>query len=227
MQNIGNILRSLRRRSDLTQAELARMANVTKQTICNYEKGRRVPDYETLETLADVLNVPMGFFLSDEEQAEELSKHSAPQADKPEPPPVIPGLQTMPYTPPQAMIRVIGSVRCGEGGLAFEEDLGAEPANVPNPQEYFWLRAEGDSMEPRICDGDLVLVHQQETVENGAIAVAIVDDEEGTLKKVFISNDTIALVPYNSESHPTRTFFGKDTRRVRIVGKVIESKRKY
>lgn len=124
------------------------------------------------------------------------------------------------------MLPIIGSVRCGEGGLAFEEDLGAEPATVPNAQEYFWLRAEGDSMEPRICDGDLVLVHQQETVDSGDIAVVVVNDEEGTLKQVFIANGTIALIPYN-QSHPTRTFFGKETARVRIVGKAVESKRKY
>lgn len=222
-----NNIKRLRMRKGLSQKELAIKVGVSQPTASDWETGKKNPTGDNLERLARMFSVSREVILGIIPVPIERSTISAPpKAETAPTAPAIPGFQTIPYSAPTVMLPIIGSVRCGEGGLAFEEDLGAEPATVPNAQEYFWLRAEGDSMEPRICDGDLVLVHQQETVDSGDIAVVVVNDEEGTLKQVFIANGTIALIPYN-QSHPTRTFFGKETARVRIVGKAVESKRKY
>lgn len=74
MPNIGQLLRQIRIERGITQDELAARLGCIKQTISNYERNLRTPAYETLEALADVLNVPMSFFLSTEEQQEALQK---------------------------------------------------------------------------------------------------------------------------------------------------------
>ena len=77
----------------------------------------------------------------------------------------------------ESLIPVIGTVKAGYGALAFEEDYGQEYARVKDPSNYFYLVVRGDSMEPRIQDGDLALVHKQDTLENGDLGVLIYGDE--------------------------------------------------
>ncbi len=74
MRNIGKLISDLRKERNITQDDLATKLQITKQTISNYERGKRLPSYEALEAIADVLNVPMSFFLTKDEQAEELSR---------------------------------------------------------------------------------------------------------------------------------------------------------
>ena len=74
MRNIGKLISDLRKERSITQDDLAARLQITKQTISNYERGNRRPSYEALEAIADVLNVPMSFFLTKDEQAEELSR---------------------------------------------------------------------------------------------------------------------------------------------------------
>lgn len=132
----------------------------------------------------------------------------------------------IPYTPARAMVPIVGSVRCGPGGLAYQDLQGSELADVPNPDEYFYLRAEGDSMAPDIKEGDLVLVHQQEEVENGELAVVIMDGEEGMLKKFIRKGNAVVLQSFNPE-YPPRVLVGEELQALRIAGRVMEVKRKY
>lgn len=84
----------------------------------------------------------------------------------------------------------------------------------------FCLRVKGDSMtDARINDGDLVFVRQQPCVENGEIAVVLIDDE-ATLKRFYISGNGVILKPENSKYEPM--FFSKeDFREVRVLGKAV------
>lgn len=136
----------------------------------------------------------------------------------------VPGLDTMPYTPPRARIPIIGSVRCGSGGLALQEPLGYEGADVANAEDYFWLRATGDSMEPDVREGDLVLIHIQPDVETGELAVVVVDGEEGMLKKVIHKPGALILQSSNP-AHAPRVFIGDEMRAVRIAGKAVKMQR--
>lgn len=132
----------------------------------------------------------------------------------------------IPYTPARSMVPIIGTVRCGPGGLAYQDIQGTEPADVADASEYFWLRAEGDSMAPEIREGDLVLVHIQPEVDSGALAVVIVDGEEGMLKKYVRKDNAVILMSLNQE-YPPRVFVGEEMNLVKVAGKVVESKRKY
>ena len=74
MKNIGHLIRQLRTERKLSQDELAARLGVTKQTISNYERDFRQPDYDGLVAICDALNVPMAFFLTDRERDDELAR---------------------------------------------------------------------------------------------------------------------------------------------------------
>ena len=77
-----------------------------------------------------------------------------------------------------------------------------------------------------ISSGDLALVHRQPDVESGDLAVVIVNGQEGTLKKVIKKDGAVILQPFNQE-YQTQIFIGQDIENLSIVGKVIETKRKW
>ena len=74
MKDFGSLIAKLRKEKGLSQEDFASAIGCTKQAISNYERNTRKPDYETLEAIADEFNVPMGFFLSEEEQKEKLDR---------------------------------------------------------------------------------------------------------------------------------------------------------
>lgn len=81
-------------------------------------------------------------------------------------------------------------------------------------------------MEPRISDGDLALVRRQPDVESGQLAVVIIGGEEGTLKKIIKKEGAVILQPFNP-AYPTQVFMGQDLENLQIVGKVVETKRRW
>ena len=126
-------------------------------------------------------------------------------------------------------VPILGSVRAGYGGAVFEEITGYEPApasSLQRDEAYFWLTVTGDSMEPILCEGDLVLVRKQPSVDNGSMAVVLVGGEEGLVKKIFYGPDWIELHSLNP-AYAVRRFEGPDVMQVAVLGLVMESKRKF
>lgn len=201
----GTALNTARLAHNMTLNDIATIAGVGPQTVGQWEQNHPKAPHEKLVQIASALNMP----------AEELT---GPQET------ALPN-NAIPYTPQRSMVKVIGTVRCGAGGLAVEEFIGLEPADVSNPDEYFYLIAEGDSMEPKIMAGDKVLVHKQEDVESGELAVVVVNGEEGTLKRVVKKPGMVILEPIN-HAHETRFFAGEEMNQLRICGKAVEIKRK-
>ena len=98
------------------------------------------------------------------------------------------------------------------------------PANLLGSGEHYALTVEGDSMiEAGILDGDIVVLKRCDTAENGAIVVALVDDNEATLKRLRRKGASIALEPAN-QKYETR-IFGPD--RVKVQGRLIGLMRRY
>ena len=127
----------------------------------------------------------------------------------------------------ESLIPVIGTVKAGYGALAFEEDYGQEYARVKDPSNYFYLVVRGDSMEPRIQDGDLALVHKQDTLENGDLGVLVYGDEgEGTLKRYLQRGNCVVLQPFNP-AYNEMVIKGEDLNRLHIAGRVVETKAKW
>ena len=207
VKEIGEMIKTMRQSRKMSQAQLAKAVNVSQSAIFMWEHGERKPSDEAIEALADVFNVSKLQLLYRDDELRPIAKNMYP------------------YTPARAMVPIIGAVRCGPGGLAFEDLQGAEIADVPNPAEYFYLRADGDSMEPKISAGDLVLIHKQEEVENGELAVVIINGEEGTLKRFMQKDGAVILQSFNP-AYPPRIILGEELKLVRIAGKAVELKRK-
>ena len=74
-------------------------------------------------------------------------------------------------------------------------------------------------VDARIFDGDIVYIHQQPTVNNGEIAAVLIDDE-ATLKRVYISDGTITLMPAN-QKYPPLIYSGEQLNNIRILGKAV------
>lgn len=122
-----------------------------------------------------------------------------------------------------------GSVCAGDG--IFAEDHIEDWVNVGeryNADEHFVLRIKGDSMEPEFRDGDYVISKKQSTAEDSDIVIAIVNGDEGVCKKLKKYGEGMALVSINPKYEPR--FFSEEEVTgipVRIVGKVVESRRVY
>ncbi|MDI3256299.1 MAG: transcriptional repressor LexA [Kyrpidia sp.] len=119
---------------------------------------------------------------------------------------------------PVTMAPVVGRVTAGLPITAVEnvEDYFPLPASWAGGQSVFVLRVVGDSMiEAGICDGDLVVVRQQPTAENGDIVVAMTDEGEATVKRFFQERDRVRLQPENPTMAPLYY------RSVTILGRVV------
>ncbi|MFC2152766.1 transcriptional repressor LexA [Bacteroidota bacterium] len=119
-------------------------------------------------------------------------------------------------------IPLLGTVACGIPILAeenIEAMIAVSTKLAKPPDKYFLLQAKGDSMnEKGINDGDLVLVKQQNSAENGDIVVALIDDE-ATIKELRINDDNVLLLPRSSNKTHTPTILSRDF----IVQGVVES----
>ena len=204
-------LREARKAKRYSQTEVSRMLGVTQQAGGTGETCRSSPDPQTVARLAEILDTTADALL---------------------------GLQQAPATAPavgrnafsrytESLVPVVGTVRAGYGALAFEEDYGKEYASVKDPQNYFYLVVKGDSMEPRISDGDLALVHRQNTLENGDLGVLVYgSDGEGTLKKYIQRGNSVILHPFNPD-YEELVIKGEELDHLYIAGKVVETKAKW
>lgn len=202
-------LKELRKRGGFSQKSLSVQLGVSQQAVGKWETGRSSPDPETLARLAALLGT------SSDDLLGLASVEPASAARR-----FFGGYEESP-------IPVVGTVRAGYGALAFEEDYGVEYARVKDPSSYFYLVVKGDSMEPRISDGDLALVHRQPTLENGDLGVMVYGDEgEGTLKKYVLRGNAVVLQPFNPAYEP-KVLRGEELDKLFIAGKVVETKAKW
>ena len=184
---------SLRKQRDLTQQQVADAIEVSKTTISEWESAKKLPNAGSIEKISAFFDVPKSALFAEGNDR---------------------------FISYEKMLRlpIVGKISCGNGHLAMEEIESYEPTPAAwlNGGEYFYLRAEGDSMiNSRIFNGDLVLIRKQDNVENGQIGVVLIDDQS-YLKKVYRYGDTIKL----ESSNPSYPVIECDTRKqdCRVVG---------
>lgn len=121
------------------------------------------------------------------------------------------------------LIPVFDSVSAGFGCYADSSAVAYYPAPIMNPadaENYLWINVRGDSMSPKIEDGDRILVRRQDTVENGSVAVVMIEDD-AVVKKVKYGRGWLELHSFNPY-YPVRRFEGSELEIIRIVGLVKE-----
>ena len=134
------------------------------------------------------------------------------------------GLDKTPSTAGE--ISILGSIAAGTPIEAIQQEVDrvALPENLQNNGEHYGLKVKGDSMiEAGINDGDTVIVQKATNVENGQIAVVLIDDQEATLKKVRKKGNTIALEAAN-KNYGTKIYAAS---RIKIQGKLVSLYRNF
>ena len=135
-----------------------------------------------------------------------------------------------PNSSSQIKVPVLGTVRAGLPMEAVENILDYEEISedMARQGDYFALQIKGDSMEPRIKEGDVVIVRKQPDVESGEVAIVLVNGDEATIKKVQKFNGGINLVPSNP-AYEVKTYSNDDIESlpVSIIGKVVELRAKF
>lgn len=127
-------------------------------------------------------------------------------------------------------IPVLGYVRAGIPIEAVEEILDYEEISsaMASQGNFFALSIKGDSMEPKISAGDVVIVRQQENVDNGDLAVVLVNGSDATVKKFYKTENGIKLISTNPKYDPF--FFSPsevESLPVQVIGKVVELRAKF
>ena len=128
------------------------------------------------------------------------------------------------------MIPVLGVVRAGLPMDAVENIIDYEEISeeMARQGEFFALQIKGDSMEPKISEGDVVIVRKQPDVESGEIAIILVNGDEATVKRVQRFGGGINLIPTNP-AYSVLTFTNAqiESLPVQILGKVVELRAKF
>lgn len=196
-------LKTLRIQRKMTQSELAKKIYISQPAYSKYEVGTASPNPETLSKIADALDVSVDYLL---------------------------GSDSQPARPGYIRIPVLGRVAAGIPIDAIEEvidweDISAEAAG---DGEYFGLQIKGHSMEPKISDGDVVIVRRQPDVDSGDIAVVLVNGDDATVKRVKKSPQGVTLIPSNPAYEPMY-YSNKEIESlpVQILGRVVELRAKF
>lgn len=200
------ILRILRKEAKKTQAQMGKALGITQQAYAAYENGVAAPSGEILGRLAEFFNVSVDYLLGRTEAPNIAGGYS----------PI--GIIDFP---------VIATVRAGYGGELVEYDTG-ETLQIPvemlhgrSADEFMVFQIKGDSMYPRLFDGDKVLVLRTESVDSGKTAVVVYNGDEATVKRVEYreGEDWLDLVPANP-AYPRKHIMRADLSHCHIVGEV-------
>jgi len=201
---IGQRIQNARKARHLSLLDLGQRLGVHKSTVSRWERG--VVDNISLATiskLADVLQVNSAW----------LAGKDAPM--------ILPDKNDRKFVP------VYGRIRGGIPIEAIQEILDYEEITeeMARNGDYIALRVTGDSMAPRIAEGDVVIIRCQPTVENGEIAAVMVNGSDATLKKFYRSGDQVTLVSLNPNYTPL--VYDLSETPVSILGRLVELRAKY
>lgn len=202
---MGEKIKMLRLQKGMSQEELGKKIGVQKAAINKYEKGIVVNlKRSTIASLASALDVtPIYLMGLDEEQ---LPSNAIPLD--------LPSMHRIP---------ILGRIPAGLPLYAEQNIEGYTLTDLNGGAEYFALRVTGDSMNAaRIQEGDLLIVRRQEEVENGEIAIVLVDDEDATVKRFYSTRDTVTLMPQSTNPQHQPQMYDLRKTRIKVLGKVVK-----
>lgn len=213
-----------RMKTGLNQVEFAKVFNVTKQTVSNWESGKRKPDTEMLSKIAQYFNVSTDYLLGTD-----LNNKKTDDTDLFNLKGDVRFLKKV-NKDEMVKIPVLGVIKAGVPILAIENIIDYEYVHQEElmmGEETFFLEIKGDSMiNARILEGDRVRIRKQSYLDNNGDIMAVrVNGDEATLKRVYIQENGLVLIAENPRYQPM--LFSKEqveTLPVEIIGKAIEVK---
>jgi len=208
MSNLGNkeiMARNIQHymnRYDKTRKDMCEALGVKYTTFTDWVTGESYPRIDKVEMMANYFGISKSDLVEDKSKA---SKRGV-------------------------AIPVLGRVAAGVPIEAIEDIVDTEEISeeMARTGDFFGLRIQGDSMEPRMESGDVVIVRQQSDADSGDTVIAIVNGEDATCKKLRKFHDGIELVATNPNHAPV--FFSNEEIEalpVKIIGRVMELRQKY
>lgn len=199
--SFGNILKKIRIENNLTQEELAKKINTSRSNIANYENDKNMPSIDILEKLSKIFGCSIDYLLG------KTTENSISISDK------------------IYMCPVYGQIPAGEPNWAEECIEGRLPLdpnlmNIVDPEECYFLRVNGESMNKIIKNGAYALIRKADWVENGDVAVVLVNGYDAILKKFTRNNDVVVLEPMSNDPTFQTQIYTKDIP-IKIIGKYI------
>lgn len=168
-------------------------------------KNGKVPHHSTLLKIADYFDVSVDYLLTGADTMELPLKDG-----------VVLDNDNL------RMIPLFESVSAGFGAYADSTILEYVPLFIQSKSEAdetICIRVQGNSMSPKIENGDIIQVRKQTSVDSGSIAVVLIGGEEGFVKKVNYGDDWIELISLNP-NYPSMRFEGESVTKIQVVGLV-------
>ena len=204
MKTIGERIKEARTKKGLSQTELAeKLGYKSRSSVNKIEVGGRDIPRSQIVKIAEILGVTPSYLMGWEDE-----KKDEPSAV------ILP-------TEKIHMIPVFGSVAAGFGAYASSDVIGYIPLYIENDfdvADTICITVRGQSMYPKIEDGDKIVVRRQESVDNGRVAVVMIG-EEAVVKRVNFDGERLELTSFNPE-YPPRIIEGEELANCRIVGLV-------
>ncbi len=195
---VSDNIKKLLRDHNLNQSDLAKIAGVSESTVGKWVLKKAAPRMGAIEKISEYFGLPKSYILKEDFPTNVIE-----------------------IAPATVRVPVLGKIACGDPILAEEnikEYRNESPDMLPSGTT-FYLEAFGDSMEPTIPNGSLVLIREQPEVEYGEIAAVLVNgNEEATLKRVRKQGDMIMLMPDNPAHDP---YIITEDNPAKIIGKAI------
>lgn len=198
-------IKDLRKKRKISQEELAKMTGYTdRSSIAKIEKGKVDLSETKIQLFATALNTTPAYLMGWKDETKESNQ----------------GIK----------IPVLGAVPAGIPISAIEDIIDYEeiPQSWSNQGDFFGLRIKGNSMYPKLENGDVVIVKKQSTADNGDVVIAMVNGDDATCKRYKRMDAGIMLTSDNSEYSPM--FYTNEQIQslpVTILGKVVESRKKF
>lgn len=217
MSNLGNkkiMAKNIQYYMDLnkkTRNDMCDALGVKYTTFTDWVKGNTYPRIDKIELMANYFGIQKSDLVEERVESKENSPFNIPTGNA-------------------VQIKVLGRVAAGIPLEAIEDVIDTEeiPQSLAKTGEFFGLQIHGDSMEPRMCEGDVVIVRQQDDAESGDIVIAMVNGHDATCKRLMKYAGGISLLSFNPIYEPM-VFSNEEieTKPVRIIGKVVENRQKY
>lgn len=192
----------------LKQADLVDRTGISKGALSSYISGRYLPKQTNIYLIAKALNVSEAWLMG---------------AD-------VPMKRLSPSRPSSIKINVLGRVAAGIPIEAVEEIIDQEEITeeLARTGSFFGLQIKGNSMEPRMCEGDVVIVRQQDDAESGDVVIALINGDDAVCKRLRKYKEGIELIS-NNPSYEPMYFSNEEIEKkpVRIIGKVVELRGKF
>ena len=217
MATLQTRIRSLRQEHNLTQEDFGKIFGIVKSTVSLYENGRSVPNDQIKTRMCQYFGVSMDYLLGLTDNRFPITEDTITAAVQKK---------------KGVRIPVLGNIQAGIPIEAIQDILDWEeiPEDwVKHGEEYIALQIRGNSMAPKLLEGDVVILRRQDDVESGDIAAVLVNGNDATIKKVKKDLTGITLIPFNAGDYDPLTYSNQQIQDlpIRVIGKLVELRRKF